>query len=39
VFWANGVFLFAGGVVSLAERRVALNAGSATLAGPQEEEK
>jgi MFS family permease len=39
VFWANGVFLFAGGLVSLAERKVSVKAGSAAIAGPQEEEK
>ena len=39
VFWANGVFLLAGGVVSLAERKVSTPAGSAPITGPQEEEK
>jgi MFS family permease len=39
VFWANGAFLLAGGVVSLAERRGAMKGGSAPIAGPQEEEK
>jgi MFS family permease len=39
VFWANGAFLLAGGVVSLAERKVSMRAGSAALAGPREEEK
>jgi predicted MFS family arabinose efflux permease len=39
VFWANGAFLFAGGVVSLAERKGSIKAGAATIAGPQAEEK
>lgn len=38
VFWANGVFLLAGGLVSLAERRVS-SKGSPVITGPQEEEK
>ena len=40
VFWANGAFLLAGGVVSLAERRVSGRAGAATaITQPQEEEE
>jgi voltage-gated potassium channel Kch len=41
VFWANGAFLLAGGVVSLAERRVAgirASAAAAVAATPREEE-
>jgi len=38
VFWANGAFLLAGGVISLAERRVS-SKGSAVVTGPQEKEK
>jgi len=39
VFWANGLFLLGGGVVSLAERKIAIKSGSAPITGPQEEEK
>jgi MFS family permease len=39
VFWANGLFLLAGGAVSLAERKVSTKGGAAAIAGPQEEEK
>jgi MFS family permease len=39
VFWANGIFLFAGGALSLAERRNPIKGGAAAIAGPQEEEK
>jgi len=38
VFWANGAFLLAGGVVSLAERRVAARKDAAALISEQEEE-
>lgn len=39
VFWANGAFLLAGGVVSLAERKVSTRTGPAALAAAGEEEK
>jgi MFS family permease len=39
VFWANGAFLLAGGMVSLAERKVSMRAGSAPITGPQEKER
>jgi predicted MFS family arabinose efflux permease len=39
VFWANGIFLFAGGALSLAERRNQVKGGAAAIAGPQEEQK
>jgi MFS family permease len=39
VFWANGLFLLGGGVVSLAERKISIKSGSAPITGPQEEEK
>ena len=38
VFWANGVFLLAGGVVSLAERRVSSRKDPAAVITEQEEE-
>jgi predicted MFS family arabinose efflux permease len=38
VFWANGAFLLAGGVVSLAERRVAAKRDAAAAIREQEEE-
>lgn len=39
VFWANGAFLLAGGVISLAERRVAAAKNSAALVAEQQEEE
>jgi MFS family permease len=39
VFWANGLFLLAGGAVSLAERKVSMKGGAAAVTGPREEEK
>ena len=39
VFWANGVFLLAGGVVSLAERRVSATKDAAAAVAEQEEEE
>ena len=39
VFWANGLFLLGGGVVSLAERRISIKSGTATMTGPHEEAK
>jgi MFS family permease len=38
VFWANGVFLLAGGLVSLAERKVAANKNATAAVAEQEEE-
>jgi len=38
VFWANGAFLLAGGVVSLAERRVSSRRDPAAAITEQEEE-
>jgi MFS family permease len=39
VFWANGVFLLAGGVVSLAERKVAATKDAAAALAEEEEEE
>ena len=38
VFWANGVFLLAGGVISLAERRVSAARNAAAVVAEQQEE-
>ncbi len=38
VFWANGVFLLAGGVISLAERRVSASKNAAAVLAEQQEE-